>query len=95
MSIAVEAFLMPDADEIEGLSLSMDSAFAFVDDAADSSVVAANEDSPFACFLRFFDPESFLRECVSPCSASFWPRDIRRCLSASFVGRMTMTFSSV
>lgn len=71
MSIAVEAFLMPDADETEGLSLSIDSAFAFVDDAADSSVVAADEDSPFACFLRFFDPEIFLRECVSPCSASF------------------------
>jgi hypothetical protein len=45
--------------------------------------------------LRFFDPESFLRECVSPCSASLRPRAISRCLSASFVGRMTMTFSSV
>lgn len=82
---------MPDADEIGGLSLSMDSAFAFVA----SSAVAVDEDSPFACFLRFLDPESFLRECVSPCSASFRPRDIRRCLSASFVGRITMTLSSV
>lgn len=95
MRIAVEAFLMPDAEEIGGLSSSMDTAFAFVDNATGSSVVAADEDSPFACFLRFFDPESFLRECVSPCSASFRPRDIRRCLSTSFVGRMTMTFSSV
>lgn len=88
---------MPDAEEIGALSLLIESALAFVDDAAGSSAVAADdeEDSPFACFLRFFDPESFLRECVSPCSASFRPRDIKRCLSASFVGRMMMTFSSV
>lgn len=83
---------MPDAEEIGGLSLSMESALDFV---VGSSVVVADEDSPFVCFLRFFDPESFLRECVSPCSASLRPRAISRCLSASFVGRMTMTFSSV
>lgn len=86
---------MPDADEIGGFSLSMDSGFAFVDDAAGSSVGTEVDDSPLACFLRFLVPESFLRECVRPCSASFRPLDMRRCLSASFVGRMTITLSSV
>lgn len=51
--------------------------------------------SAVAFFLRFFEPGAFLRECVSPCWASFWPRAIRRSLSSFFVVRMLMMLSSV
>lgn len=50
--------------------------------------------SPLAFFLRFFEPGAFFKEWLRPCSASFWPRAISRCLSASFCGRIGMTFSS-
>lgn len=50
--------------------------------------------SDVACFLRFFEPGAFFKEWVRPCSASLWPRAIRRCLSSSLVGRIEMMFSS-
>lgn len=48
-----------------------------------------------AFFLRFFEPGAFLRECVRPCSASLWPRAIRRSLSSFLVVRMLMILSSM
>lgn len=52
-------------------------------------------ESPVAFFLRFLDPGAFLSEWVKPWSASFWPRAIRRCLSAPWGGRMAIMLSSV
>lgn len=88
VNVAVAAFLIPD-------ELLADVFVLLADEEAAGSFSAETDDSPFACFFRFFEPGAFFSECVRPCSASFWPRSISRCLSASLVGRMTMTLSSV
>jgi hypothetical protein len=100
VSVAVAAFLIPLLEVLLGIGVDVllrlfDAEVAL--DAVDPVVSAAGSvnTSVAACFLRFFEPGAFLREWARPCSASFWPRAIRRCLSVSLVGRTGMMLSSV
>jgi hypothetical protein len=98
--LAVAAFLIPLLEALFGVGVEVllrlfdvDAALGAVDPVG--SVAGSVDVSVAACFLRFFEPGAFLREWVRPCSASFWPRAIRRCLSVSFVGRIGIMLSSV
>lgn len=90
---AAEAFLMlPPGVGVEVLLRSLAAA---ADLGASALLLGASTELSVACFLRFFEPGAFFSEWVRPCSASFWPRAIRRCFSSSFVGKIEMTLSSV
>jgi protein kinase C substrate 80K-H len=100
VSVAVAAFLIPLLETLLGIGVDVllrlfdaDVALGAVDPVV--SAAGSVDTSAAACFLRFFEPGAFLREWARPCSASFWPRAIRRCLSASLVGRIGMMLSSV
>lgn len=93
-SEAVDAFLMPFPDaawvDVSVLPRLFDSVAGLESVFSDVSAAV----SAVAFFLRFFDPGAFFRLWVRPCSASFWERAMRRCLSSSLVGRIGMIFSS-
>lgn len=102
VSEEVAAFLIPLPEAVLGTDVEVLLRFLESEDClgttkpAGSMVPGASATpSAVAFFLRFFEPGAFLRECVRPCSASFWPRAIRRCLSSFLVVRMLMMFSSV
>jgi protein kinase C substrate 80K-H len=94
VSEEVAAFLIPLLDALFATAVEVLLLLLGSDDCLEASELASAALS-VACFLRFFEPGAFLRECVRPCSASLCPRAMSRCLSASFVVRIDMTFSSV
>lgn len=97
VSDAVEAFLIlwPE-DAGVGVDVLLRLLLADTEPAVSAVLLGASAVfSVAACFLRFLDPGTFLRECVKPCSASLWPRAIRRCLSSSLGARIGMMLSSV
>lgn len=88
VNIAVAAFLIPAGNTVGTW-------VPGVCDLDSGVSIGVGVDSPLACFLRFLEPDAFLRECERPCSASFWTRLNKYCLSASLVGRIGITLSSV
>lgn len=97
VSVAVDAFLIlfPEAPGV-GVDVLLRLLLAGTELAVSTVLLGASAVfSTAAFFLRFLDPGAFLREWVKPCSASLWPRAIKRCLSSSLNAKMGMMLSSV